>query len=424
MKKDILKALGSRPVLIWGARMTGVGFLRYAQKHGLKVIGFVDSDPSFGARTISGLPVRRPTAIPEYRAAYKDLVILIAVSTKEDEIIRQLEAMGFGGRDYVKYNDFCGYFFTIDVSGACNLKCPSCARSMAVLVNPKGFMPLDDFKKILDKIQGEVDLVSHINLYSWGEPFLHPDLHLMIREAHERGMAAAVSSNLSIPAADRIEKIVQSDPDYLKIALSGYYPEVYNTTHTGGDINLVKSNMYRLRHLMGKHKSSTVVEVIYHLYNNNIGRDLIKMKDLCAELGFTFASCFANVTPIERLIDYCEGRVDQKTREICSLLLVGIDEALEITRPYRDLPCRFLTNQVNINWDRSVPLCCVCFDYQQCIVADDYLKEPLAEIQKKREQHPLCEKCEKFGFPPYLLEVNRGEWEKAVTRQNAKGVSR
>jgi len=421
MKTDILKALGTRPVLVWGARMTGVGFARFARKHGLKVVGFVDSDPSFTGKTISGLEIRQPEAAPDYKARHKDLVILIAVSLKEDEIVRTLEQMGFTQKEYVKYNDFCRYFFTIDVAGVCNLKCPSCGHSMQGIKNPKGFMPLSDFKQITEKMLREADLVSHINLYSWGEPFLHPQLDLIIQHTHSLGIATAVSSSLSIPSSDQIEKIVKSSPDYLKVALSGYYPEVYSTTHTGGDINLVKSNMYKLRYLMDKYKPTTIVEVIYHLYKNNVGRDLAKMKELCDELGFIFASCFANVTPIERLIDYCEGRPDEQTRELSSLLLVGIDKALEITKPYRNLPCRFLTNQVNINWDRSVPLCCVCYDYTRSNVADDYLKEPLEAILKKREHHPLCKQCLRFGFPPYLIEVNRKEWEKEAARQGAKG---
>jgi len=42
----LLKILDDRPILIWGARMTGIGFLRFAKKHNLNAIGFVDSDPS------------------------------------------------------------------------------------------------------------------------------------------------------------------------------------------------------------------------------------------------------------------------------------------------------------------------------------------------------------------------------------------
>ena len=144
-----------------------------------------------------------------------------------------------------KYNNYCKTFFTIDIVGSCNLKCPSCAHGTDTSMVPKGFMTLDDYKKIIKKIMEDVDLVSHISLYSWGEPFLHPKLDMFINYAHEMGIATAVSTNLSTISSQQIEKIIKTSPDYLKISLSGYYPEVYNTTHTGGDINLVKSNLYK-----------------------------------------------------------------------------------------------------------------------------------------------------------------------------------
>lgn len=419
-KYKLLEILNNRPILIWGARMTGIGFLHFARKNNLNTIGFVDSDPYLAGKNIGNLVINKPDTINALKAKNKDLIILIAVSIKEDEIANILKGMGLTENDFVRYSNFCGSFFTIDVVGSCNLKCPSCAHANDTPDVPKGFMSLDDFKKVTEKMMKEVDLVSHVCLYSWGEPFLHPELNLMIEHIHEMGIAVAVSTNLSIESSDRIKKVVKTSPDYLKISLSGYYPEVYNSTHTGGDINLVKSNLYKLKYYIDKHGLSTFVEINYHLYNNNYGRDLEKMKELCDELGFALAAVYANVTPVERLVDYCEGRVDKKTEELSKLLLVGIDKGLEITKSFRNLPCRFLTNQININWDRSVPICCVCFYRENSIISDDYLKDSLEDIESRKKNHPFCKKCIAYGFPPYLLGVNQKEWEKEAKRNMSK----
>ena len=239
-KNNLLKTLGNRPILIWGARMTGIGFLRFAKKHNLNVVGFVDSDKSFEKTSISSFPISKPEDIAFLKGKYKDLIIVIDVSIKEDEIVSFLKKFGASEKDYVAYSDFCGCFFTVDVSGVCNLKCPSCAHTMKEIKNPKGFMSSDDFKEIIDKIIREVDLVSHICLYSWGEPFLHPKLDLFIEYIHEKGIATAVSTNLSISSVGQIEKIIKSAPDYLKISLSGFYPQTYNQTHSGGELILLK----------------------------------------------------------------------------------------------------------------------------------------------------------------------------------------
>jgi len=290
--------------------------------------------------------------------------------------------------------------------------------------NSKGFMSLEEFKQVMDKATTETDLVTHVSLFSWGEPFLHPDLDKIIKELHSRGIAAAVSSNLSIRHSKHVDKIIRAAPDYLKVSLSGYYPDVYNSTHTGGDINLVKSNLYRIRHIMDKNKLSIFVDVNYHLYKNNMGIDQVKMKELCDELGFAFSPSYAHLMPVERLIDFKEGRMSQATRDVEKLLLISVDKGVEIGRPQGHLPCRFKTNQVNINWDRSVPLCCVTFDHKTSNIADDFLKVSAEELDARKDAHSLCETCINYGFPPYLLGVNQDEWHKEANKQASKYIAR
>ncbi len=245
---------------------------------------------------------------------------------------------------------------------------------------------------------------------------MHPNLDLLIDYAHQMGIAVAVSSNFSIGSAEQLEKLVKAGPDILKISVSGYYPEVYNTTHTGGDVNLVKSNLYRLKYLMEREKSSFVVDVNYHLYKNNLGPDLKKMKELCGDLGFVFSTCYATVMPVEKLIDYYqEKKVDKKTQTLLDLLLVSIDRGLEITQPFHDQPCGFL-NQVNINWDRSVSLCCASFDRETTTVSSDFLKDPLELIEERKQTHELCGTCWPLGMPQYLLGPNQKEWKKEAER--------
>jgi wyosine [tRNA(Phe)-imidazoG37] synthetase (radical SAM superfamily) len=122
--------------------------------------------------------------------------------------------------------------------------------------------------------------ISHINLYSWGEPLLHPYIDKIIDYVHEHNVAVALSSNLSIKFGKRIEKIIKSSPDYLKVSLSGFFPEAYNNTHEGGDINLVKKNLYLLKELIDKYKANTLVDINYHCIKIIVVKILIKWKTL------------------------------------------------------------------------------------------------------------------------------------------------
>ena len=138
------------------------------------------------------------------------------------------------------------------------------------------------------------------------------------------------------------------------------------------------------------------------------------MKKLCEELDFGLSTTYPVVFPIERCIDYLEGNPSKEVKDLSKLLLVNIDEGLEITKDHRNQPCRYLTNQVNINWDRSVPLCCVTFDRQKnsSIISNDFLKVSLKNLEKKKHNHSLCKKCVSHGIPPYQLGVNLPGWEK------------
>ena len=394
--------------------MTGIGFLRFAEKHDLRVISFVDSDPALNKKRWKGVVIQLPDALGVMVDEHRDITIVVAVSIKEDEIIRTLGEMGLASVPWLSYSDYCESFFTIDIVGTCNLKCPSCARSMKGVKVPKGLMSPSDFEDVVRKMRTESDVINHVSLYSWGEPFLHPKLPDFIYHLHSYGIAVAVSSNLSIRSDEQLKKVVRASPDYLKISLSGFSPETYNLTHAGGDINLVKSNLYKLRYFIDRFKSSIFVEVNYHLYKHNVDRDLEKMTELCSELGFAIAPVPALVMPVERVINFCEGNPDAETKMVSELLLINIDEGLEATEHFRDDPCRFLTNQVNINWDKTVPLCCICFSDDQTIIATDYTKTPLKEIEESKVGHPLCQKCVKYGIPPYQLGLNEVLWKKGT----------
>lgn len=410
--RKLLEQLKGKTVVVWGARMTGMGFSRFLASNGHSgVTAFVDSDPALQDKQVNGISVVSPQSLPVLREQYPSLMIVIAVALKEQEIIQMLGDMNFGSDEYKAYSNYCTDFYTIDVVGTCNLKCPSCAHGSEGMESPRGLMPFDNFKKVVDKAISETGIVSHISLFSWGEPLLHPKLGRMVDYLHQNGVAAAVSSNLSIKEDKLLRKLIQSSPEYLKVSLSGYYPDAYNQTHTGGDINLVKSNLYRLRYLIDKYQVTTLVDVNYHLYTNNCGKNLRKMKALCDELGFLFSTIYSLVMPIERLISHCKGVENSQLDRLRSLLLVDIDEGIGASSKVEINGCPFRDNQININWDLTVPVCCIVFNRNPDImVANNYLKTSMTKIDAAKREVKLCGQCMAFGLPAYNMGFNRDRW--------------
>ncbi len=391
--------------------MTGMGLARFLESRRLKTERFIDSDPAFKEKKINEVPIVLPTTLPELRQQFPNMVIIVAVSIKESEIVSMLQEMEFVENDYILYSRFCDNFYTIDVVGTCNLKCPSCAHGVIGMQSPRGLMSLENFKLVVDKIVSETELVSHLSLYSWGEPLLHPDLHKMVEYVHGYGIAAAVSSNLSIRFDERLKNLIKASPEYLKVSLSGFYASAYNETHKGGDINLVKSNLYRIKYYMERFKASTLVDVNYHLYTNNSGKNLRKMQELCDELGFSLSTTYALVMPLERVLGYCDGNPDEDLAGLRKILLVDIDEGIEAAKAFRTDECPFQENQVNINWDLTVPVCCTTFERNNTVVAENYLHSSLEQINSQKKNMNICEKCMDYGLPAYNMGFNRTAWD-------------
>jgi sulfatase maturation enzyme AslB (radical SAM superfamily) len=221
-REKIFNSLANKKVLIWGARMTGIGALRQLNKKNITVLNFIDSDDALVGKFVHGLKVYHPNQLSELVKNRKDVAILIAVSIKENEILNQLQKLNIVNVPIVSFFDAMAPYYTIDILGSCNLKCPSCPHSIIGTEVPKGSMNIKTFKSVFDKIITDTPSISHVSLYSWGEPFLHPYLDQIIDYVHEKNVAVALSSNLSIKFGDRIEKIIKSNPDYLKVSLSGF----------------------------------------------------------------------------------------------------------------------------------------------------------------------------------------------------------
>ena len=412
-KIQLFDYLKDKNVFIWGARMTGIGALRQLKNENINVVNFIDSDHAFVNESVHGLHVKHPKDLKKTLTKHENSVIVIAVSLKEDEILKQLHSLNINNTKVISFLDEKNSpFYTIDILGACNLKCASCPQSIVDSEVPKGSMKLETFKKVFDKIILETPSVSHISLYSWGEPLLHPYLDKIIDYVHEKNVSVALSSNLSIKFENRIEKLINSNPDYLKISLSGFFPKAYNGTHQGGDINLVKNNLLLLRKLIDRYKSNTLVDINYHLYKDNCGENLDEMKNFAKKLNFIVSETYALVMPLERVFSHLKGTPDHQTKNLQDNLLVTIDEGINASSKY-SLPknsCPFRENQININSDLTIPVCCTDWERDKNVVSENYLETNLKEINYNKSKVEICKKCMNLKLPEYNMGFNKEGW--------------
>ena len=412
--KELWAAIGpSRPIVFWGAAMTGQATGKMIDRFNLRLPSlYVDSSSAFLGRSNGGIPIRYPNAIWEETWSEKPYVV-VTVAVRENEIADILQHHGFNeGDDYSLISALNIPLFLIDIVGACNLRCPSCPRGNSddLPQPPLGMMSVELFTKIVDRILEQSPYVPYISLYNWGDTLLHPKLSEIVKVLTDRNIFSAASSNFSMEYD--LKSLVRSGLGELKISLSGFYQDTYGQTHTKGDIRLVKSNMYRLRYYMDKFNSDLSVKVEYHVYRDNRGRDFEMMKDLCEELGFAFNSYFAIVSPVEKILSrLIDG--DKTLDDINDKLAVSLEDGIRIGKKYPIDDCNYY-NQTNINVDGSVYLCCNTYNSADNMVCQDFLNTSLDEINLAKRRHPLCGPCIDHGLPQFIQNLGAEERAKLV----------
>lgn len=285
------------------------------------------------------------------------------------------------------------YVYTIEVSGTCNLRCPSCPQgNFKQAIHPKGLIDPELFNGILQKIAEESPVDSpEIWLFNWGEPFLHPKLAELVAVVKQSGFSCHLSTNLN--RGENLDQLIAAGPDELKISLSGFTQESYAKSHKGGDLSLVKKNMHRLRDLLDSSHMATRVWLCHHLYHSTVGQSA-EVKTICDALGFQYQPIQAFYMPLEKLLLLIEGTITPKDEPILADLLVPPRDTINHIRQHRSgtYDCELRFNQTVINYDGTVALCCGIYD-QANMLGVNFLNQSHREIEALKYRHPFCAQC-------------------------------
>jgi MoaA/NifB/PqqE/SkfB family radical SAM enzyme len=270
------------------------------------------------------------------------------------------------------------------------------------------------FDAIMDKIARETPNVPYIGLFSWTEPLLHPELSQIVANVKQHGFACYLSSNLN--RIDRLEEVIAAKPDRFRISLSGFTQEIYEQTHRGGNIETVKANMHRLREILDEQGSEMPVFVSYLRYRHNMGRELEAMRALVEKLRFNWEPVWAYLMPVEKNLDYYEGRIADADKKVIELLAVSPDEHKQLRKDSAPCDCRLRSDEMSINADGSVALCCGTFD-KKYTISPSFLDTSFEQLQKLKYSHSLCEACMSHEMHKTAIMTEPDRME-AIARRN------
>lgn len=296
------------------------------------------------------------------------------------------------------------FAFDIDVGGACNLRCPSCPQGNVKNYRlPHGFMEPALLAQIVRKAKSEC-LVTELRLFSWAEPMFHPKLAELVRIVQDAGICCNLSSNLNVlPNADAL---MAANPFSFRISVSGFTQEVYGYSHRGGDIEKVKKHMATLAEAKKRNKATTRIYVYYHRYKHNLREEPL-MREFAEGLGIDFQPVWALMFPVEKMLAYMnEGASDfpltEEDRQLIDRLALPLKGAFELAQKYKDQKCILRDEQVSMDFQGNVQLCCGIFDARKFTIGS-YLTMPLAEIQRLRQNHGMCGRCMQRGAHVYVI---------------------
>lgn len=134
----------------------------------------------------------------------------------------------------------------VEPTTACNLNCITCMRN--VWEEPVGRMDSATFDRVLAGVRA---LPEPPTLFfgGLGEPFTHPDLLDMIREAKRLEASVEVITNGTLLDETRTEALIDLGLDTLWVSVDGASPECYADVRRENDLPRVMANLERLRDL-------------------------------------------------------------------------------------------------------------------------------------------------------------------------------
>lgn len=397
----------NRDIYIWGAKITGAAMGSVALRNGFDNIkAFIDSNPFAVGKILYGKKVISPDDFWSIVNLNEPPFIIVGAAIRAKEIYKICEEHGLKEEeDFCWADDFLGPIYEFDLISTCNLSCPSCPQNNYKRHTP-ATMSLEKFKRSIQHIKEDTPNVAYIPLFCWTEPLLRKDLVDFLRVLKDENVLGIISTNFSLEVPHLVD-IIKLQPEYFRVSMSGYYQETYERAHRGGNINLVKSNMYKLRYLLDKYSPNTFVEVYYHEYNYSPPEELEKWREVCNELGFTIFSHSATVNPLEHIINYMTDN-DDASRIVDVLKTLKFDfkdGRIEDLRDNAEL-CYSFNNMFCVTAAGKV-ICCDCaYDEEKSLIAEDIENTTYLQLMEAKRKNEICQKCLELGYPNFLSSLS------------------
>jgi radical SAM protein with 4Fe4S-binding SPASM domain len=290
------------------------------------------------------------------------------------------------------------YMAHVSPSGLCDLRCDVCPAHDP-RARGKALLPFQTYKRLIDEAG---DYLLYVILWSWGEPFLNPDIGRMISYAREKNILTVTSTNMNRFNAELAREVVEAGLDLLIIALDGTTDETHSLYRRGGSAARVIENTRRLveeRRRRGQAKPFINLRMVVSRENEHQIEDF---RSLAAELGVDMVSFKAFST---RQQGHADPRVDRQyapDRE--SFRWYKYQPGYSVDKKPAKFNCKFPWTKPTLFADGQMLICEFDFQYSHSLgnLNEHSFREiwfgPAANALRKkfsrnRDGIPFCRDC-------------------------------
>jgi MoaA/NifB/PqqE/SkfB family radical SAM enzyme len=409
--EDIKKRVLNRNVFIWGNGILAQIVIRSLSASGVFISGLLDNRATVVGKKIDGYSI---LDIDEILEEYdnKDIFIIISSSVIMNFAKKYLiKNKLLENKDFISYIKVSRPTAAVDVYSGCNLKCNSCPQGNINELQNIHAMSFENYKKVLVKLLADLPLLSCIELFTWGEPFLNQELPKIISYTKKKKIPTIVSTNLQ--NIDILEEVIISSPTALYITVTGVFNE-YEKRMFGARWDSLLSNLSTLSVLLNQYDSQIIVEIRIYTYKSTSKEKLQEFLIFCKNNNLKFVMCDAYLNPYDNYLSIAQG-LDTSNKIKNEVLdnYYDLNQLLNIVKKDILLPCLSQRIFPIINADLSVGLCHTFYNPR---IAENFLDISWNELLNIRHNQKQCIECQGHGLHRLDIDVLNKKYTEEINQ--------
>ena len=274
--------------------------------------------------------------------------------------------------------------FYIETSLVCELKCPECATGSGLIKRKKGYMSIEKFKIIADKIR---PYAENIGLIIWGEPMLNPDIIEIIQYA-SKFSKTVISTNCISLNYNLAEKLILSGINSIIVSVDATSQDVYEKYRRGGDLNKVLENLALLQKLNTENGNRVNINPQFIVFEHN-QHQMKEFSKICKYLG---------LKPNFKA-PYIRENSELKNSNIKKYIRKKYLNIKDVKRAMSK--CTAVKNMMTILLDGSVVRC--CYDCNEDIIFGNIFNDDVLSIWENEKYKELREKLLSNKGDPFCI---------------------